>query len=258
MSDSIEVKQLRNEVQLLRDELAIMKRKFEDILYNLDTDNFSSRFVKEQGDMRAAFKFAADGIKTMVSNDKFQSAMTQTAALIETKVNNLDKTLSSEISQTASAIRQEVANIETGLSSEISQTANDISLRVNSVEGKTNSISVSNKGIEIDGNQTHIKGVIYLTYPDGENAVSLFCNRNIGGNRLYLNSAYNADGDQLDYVIIGDDTQAYDYDTDTYEESHNVYVGQESGDWKVATEGWVKKKIAAGGGSGGSTVAKFG
>ena len=51
MSDNINNmndKQLRNEVQLLRDELAIMKRKFEDIIYNLDTDNFSSRFVKEQ------------------------------------------------------------------------------------------------------------------------------------------------------------------------------------------------------------------
>ena len=46
MSD-IEVKRLRNEVQELRDELAIMKRKYEDILYNLDTDNFSQRVVKQ-------------------------------------------------------------------------------------------------------------------------------------------------------------------------------------------------------------------
>ena len=52
-------KQLRNEVQLLRDELAIMKRKYEDIIYNLDTDNFSSRFVKEQGDMKTAIKVTA-------------------------------------------------------------------------------------------------------------------------------------------------------------------------------------------------------
>ena len=46
MSDNINdmnFKQLRNEVQLLRDELAIMKRKYEDILYNLDDDNFSRR-----------------------------------------------------------------------------------------------------------------------------------------------------------------------------------------------------------------------
>ena len=77
-----EVKKLRNEVQLLRDELAIMKRKYEDIIYNLDTDNFSSRFVQEQGDMRTAIEVTAEGIKTKVSNEEFESAMSQTAERI--------------------------------------------------------------------------------------------------------------------------------------------------------------------------------
>ena len=82
MSDSIQNmtdKQLRKEVQALRDELAIMKRKYEDIIYNLDTDNFSSRFVKEQGDMRTAIEVNAEGIKTKVSNEDFQSTISQTA-----------------------------------------------------------------------------------------------------------------------------------------------------------------------------------
>ena len=72
MSDAIAKmndRQLRNEVQLLRDELAIMKRTFEDIIYNLDTDNFSSRFTKEQGKMRAAIEFTAEGIKSKVSKE---------------------------------------------------------------------------------------------------------------------------------------------------------------------------------------------
>lgn len=78
-------KQLRNEVQSLRDELAIMKRKFEDIIYNLDTDNFSSRFTKEQGDMRAAIEFTAKGIKSKVSKEDLDAYSTkiQTAEQIQ-------------------------------------------------------------------------------------------------------------------------------------------------------------------------------
>lgn len=94
MSDNInnmDLKQLRNEVQLLRDELAIMKRKYEDIIYNLDTDNFSSRFVKEQGDMRNAIEINAEGIKTEVTNrteadEELSSSITQTAEEISTSV----------------------------------------------------------------------------------------------------------------------------------------------------------------------------
>lgn len=86
MSNSIEVKQLRNEVQLLRDELAIMKRKYEDIIYNLDTDNFSSRFVKEHGDMKTAIKVTAEGIETKVSKEDLEKYTTleQTANAIST------------------------------------------------------------------------------------------------------------------------------------------------------------------------------
>ena len=38
----MDFKQLRSEVQSLRDELAMMKRHYEDLLYNLDDDNISS------------------------------------------------------------------------------------------------------------------------------------------------------------------------------------------------------------------------
>lgn len=107
--NKMDFKQLRNEVQLLRDELAIMKRKYEDIIYNLDTDNFSSRFVKEQGDMRTAIEVNAEGIKTKVSNEEFESTKTQLADRITSEVKDLDDELSSEISQTASEIRSVVS-----------------------------------------------------------------------------------------------------------------------------------------------------
>ena len=87
MSDNIakmDFKQLRNEVQLLRDELAIMKRKYEDILYNLDTDNFSGRFVKEQGDMKTAIEITAEGIKTKVSKEDLDGSLSQYTTLSQT------------------------------------------------------------------------------------------------------------------------------------------------------------------------------
>ena len=118
MSDNINsmnFKQLKNEVQSLRDELAIMKRKYEDIIYNLDDDNFSSRFVKEKGDMRTAIEINAEGIKTKVSNEEFESTKTQTAQKIESEVKKLsdaDEQLSTKIEQTAEEISLQAEKIE--------------------------------------------------------------------------------------------------------------------------------------------------
>ena len=82
-----EIKRLRSEVQVLRDELAKMKRTFEDILYNLDTDNFSSRFVKEQGDLRTAIEVTAKGIKTMVSKSDLDEELKEYSTIEQTAEN---------------------------------------------------------------------------------------------------------------------------------------------------------------------------
>lgn len=109
-------RQLRNEVQLLRDELAIMNRKYEDIIYNLDTDNFSSRFVKEQGDMKTAIKITAEGIESKVSKEEMEtfkeSTITQTATMIRTEVKALqdnDDELYTQIVQTSDSIKSVVS-----------------------------------------------------------------------------------------------------------------------------------------------------
>lgn len=62
----MDFRQLRNEVQLLRDELAIMQRKYEDILYNLDDDNFSDYIKKEKENMKTEIIINEEGIKTKV------------------------------------------------------------------------------------------------------------------------------------------------------------------------------------------------
>ena len=43
--EKMNFKELRSEVQYLRDELAIFKRKYEDAIYNLDGDNFGKSFA---------------------------------------------------------------------------------------------------------------------------------------------------------------------------------------------------------------------
>lgn len=133
-------KQLRNEVQLLRDELAIFKRKYEDIIHNLDNDNFSSTFLREKDGMKTSIEINAEGIKTKVSNAEFESAKTQLANEITSKVNTLDWKLSSQITQTATEINQKVDNVESGLSTEISQTASEINSTVSALSGSVSSI----------------------------------------------------------------------------------------------------------------------
>ena len=123
MSDNIskmDVKQLRNQVQLLSDQFAIMKRKYEDIIYNLDDDNFSSRFVKEKGEMRTAIEINAEGIKTKVSKEDLDnslsqySTISQTAEQISTAVVSINNTTDeklknySTVSQTAEQIKSTV------------------------------------------------------------------------------------------------------------------------------------------------------
>jgi hypothetical protein len=79
-------KELRNEVQLLRDELAIFKRKYEDLLYNLDYDNFSSHIIKEKDGMKTQIDINEKGISTLVTDVKNSSEIAQTAYEISMSV----------------------------------------------------------------------------------------------------------------------------------------------------------------------------
>ena len=174
----MDFKQLRNEVQYLRDELAMMQRKYEDILYNLDDENFSSRIVKEKGDMKAQIKITEEEISTKVSNDSFESAMIQTAAEITTKVSNTD-------------LRLELEKY-----SKITQTAEQIALAVYRVEGSTDeklqnyaTIDVTNSKISaaVTGNNIASKLNNYLTGIEiSPNSIKM-----IDGKEY---SVYNSDG----------------------------------------------------------------
>ena len=169
-------KQLRNEVQSLRDELAVMKRKYEDIIYNLDDDNFSSRFVKEKGDMRTAIEINADGIKTKVSNEEFESTKTQTANLISSEVKKLsekDTELSTKITQTATEIRAEVKSATETIDgkfdnySTIEQTANAIKSHAYASADLSSAKEISNLA-----DRTDIKKTYVISTTDGSGKVT--------------------------------------------------------------------------------------
>ena len=82
----MDFKELRNEVQMLRDALAIMQRKYEDILYNLDDENFSGSLIKEKNGMKAQIEINENEIKAKVSTEELNSTITQTAYNIEMEV----------------------------------------------------------------------------------------------------------------------------------------------------------------------------
>lgn len=86
MSDisQMDFKELRNEVQMLRDELAIMRREYEDILYNLDYENFSGKLIKEKDEMKAEIKINADEISTKVSQTELDNTLTDYSTKTQT------------------------------------------------------------------------------------------------------------------------------------------------------------------------------
>ena len=123
--NKMDFKQLRNEVQLLRDELALFKRKSEDLLYNLDADNFSGGFRKEQDNMKAQMKITAEAIKLMVSDTDLQkelqnySTIEMTSKAITAEVSKVNENLKSysTIEMTSKAITAEVSKVNENLKS---------------------------------------------------------------------------------------------------------------------------------------------
>ena len=226
--NKMDFKQLRNEVQLLRDELAIMKRKYEDIIYNLDTDNFSNRFVKEQGDMKTAIEVTAEGIKTKVSKEdlKAYSTIEQTAEQIKSTVTKefvveqiegeivTNATLESAISQSAKEINLSVsktyetkANAETEYDnlydsiSSVSINSDRISTRVGNLEngeyGEFTLFEQTPYGFELTGDvsisgDAIIDGTISADRIDTENlsCTRLYAKDNPNGYSARLNGYY--------------------------------------------------------------------
>ncbi|MBR6603037.1 MAG: hypothetical protein IKK94_03360 [Clostridia bacterium] len=77
-------KELREEVQLLRDELAIFKRKYEDAIYNLDGDNLGKSFTIAQDNLKAQIKITADALKSTVTKEDLETKLTEYSTIEQT------------------------------------------------------------------------------------------------------------------------------------------------------------------------------
>ena len=113
MSDAninhMDFKQLRNEVQLLRDELAIFKRNYEDMIYNLDSDNFSGSYTAAQEGMKAQVKIAADSVSSKVSRIDLDTAL-ENYSKIEQTADAIRATVSAEANLKGAELLKDVEN----------------------------------------------------------------------------------------------------------------------------------------------------
>ena len=138
-------KQLRGAVQLLYDELALFKRKYEDAIYNLDEDNFSKGLVLTQDSTKAWIKL--------------------TAAKLETRMLNVENEMS-ELTLTASEFNLRLSDAEDGVS-EISATVAGLTFSVSN--GETSSkLKLMSNGVELASATIRITGMVTFDDLEGE------------------------------------------------------------------------------------------
>lgn len=132
MSDinKMSFKQLREEVQLLRDELAIFKRKYEDIIYNLDNDNFSGSLIKEKEGMKTSIEQTEESItlhaEKIKKNEQNVANLKVTADKISTEVTSVKQDVATNktlIEQTEESIMSTVSSVFNEITKVNSKTA---------------------------------------------------------------------------------------------------------------------------------------
>lgn len=232
--ENMDFKALRKEVLYLRDELAVFKRKFEDAIYNLDSDNFGKSFTFEQNGMKAQIKLTAEGLKSTVSKSEFgktlegYSTLEQTAEAIRTTVSQTYVTdLFGDDIVTNTVLESKIMQSADGIRTSVSET-------LNGYVTKESIFTQTSGGFELDGALIALKGIIYLTdssdsprfvidargYENGENVT-----------RLYDCAA------SPNPIIIGDSDDAA---------ARGVYIGSNLSDGnRIATRSWVENNVSA-------------
>lgn len=154
-------KQLRGAVQLLYDELELMKRKYTDALSNLDSDNFSSVFIKEQKGFKSKILQTANSIELSVSAlDGRLSKLSIDIDGINGEISDINGNLTT-INADLNGIYTRVAEVESGLSSEISQRKDAIKMIVSDADSSSIFLQTAN-GFEMTGNVT-VTGIQYVS-----------------------------------------------------------------------------------------------
>lgn len=233
----MDFKQLRNAVQVLTDEIAILKRKYEDAIYNLDSDNFSKGFTIEQNNMKAQVKVTAEAIKTMVSYNDLENTLSEYST-IEQTAQTITSTVTGEYVET---LIGDTYVTNAFLQSEIKQSADSIMMtveetyedRVTGLENfKTSVFTQTADGFTLDGEQTTFTGVIYLTDNNGNKK---FAFTHDESNSLNPIITFRGIDSTKSPIVIGEYSAG----------SPNVYIGGTALSDKVATHGWVEENCIA-------------
>ncbi len=95
--EDMDFQELRKEVQELSDAFLQMQRRYEDLLYNLDNENFSitllsekDKLIKEKDDMKTEIDITAEGLKAEIARgDEQQTLIEANAEGIKTKVSKV-------------------------------------------------------------------------------------------------------------------------------------------------------------------------
>ena len=120
--------QIVREVTSLKGELARMKRTYEDLLYNLDDENFSDYIKREKERMKTEIKVTSEGV-TVLTQEVFPNGSEN-----ESSISINAREIASRV--TASDLEAELMNYST-----ISQTSNSINTKVGAIFSGTVTLS---------------------------------------------------------------------------------------------------------------------
>ena len=177
--EEMDFKELRVKVQELYDELTVFRRKINDTINNLDSDNFGRSFTIEHRDMRTKIEATAEHIKATVSKkdlltelEKY-STVEMTADKITTMVNAdyVNTLIGDTYATTAnmlSTIEQKASSIMLSVETkyETKEDAEDAYDEINKdVATLSSSIEVNKDSISAIVSGTHTKNILdnYLT-----------------------------------------------------------------------------------------------
>lgn len=211
-------KQLKNEVQNLRDELAKFKRLFADSIENLDNDNFSPHILKEKENMKTEISVSADGVKSLVvKTDNLESGMTE---------------MSSTIEQTAEKIETKVSKDELDgeikKSSVITQLSDSIKTKVEK-EDLTKELS---KYSTIEQTEDSITSTVTEVNNDLKEAFESSIEQTKGSISMIVKANY---GSPLEVTVFNKNTA--DTGTVYYESSTNLYWHYDGEKWQSGANG---------------------
>ena len=216
------VKDLLKEVQLLRDELAIMQRKYEDILYNLDDNNFSSKILEEKDNMKAEISVTSEKISAAVTREDLSNELLNYSSIEQT---------ADMISSTV----EEIVGDTYATKSYVKQTAGDITSMVETIENGTfknkTLFQQTDDTFLFDGDNTVFTGIIYLTDNNGNKRFAIWHDETQGYPQVRLGTS--GKNTISTPIVIGNINNG----------EHNVFIGSDTSNNRIVTRGWIENEF---------------